>query len=307
VKRFDHVLASLPQLQNAAKGQALLSVALDQGVVRRIPLVLGLGTKLVPGLAMEMLRVATGSGGVEVKADGYGVQSVGVADVTVPTQPNGEIWLHFAHLSATQDRYVSAIDVLQGKVATERLENKLILLGLTGAGLNDMRTTALGELVPGIEIQAQVIETIFDGRFLQRPAWLKWAESGFILLFGLLMIWYLPKTDTRMAVFVKAVPMSSALLGFLLNLLIVLSGFFFFNRFGLLVDAVSIFIILSTVLASLVSSAITEIDQLAKDKEAQAHRARESAAYESGMQAGRRQQGPSEVPDSGVPGVGTQA
>jgi hypothetical protein len=44
-------------------------------------------------------------------------------------------------------------------------------------------------LVPGIEIQAQVIETIFEGRFLRRPTWLKWAESGSIMAFGLLIIW----------------------------------------------------------------------------------------------------------------------
>jgi len=52
-----------------------------------------------------------------------------------------------------------------------------VLVGLTGAGVTDMRTTALGELVPGIEIQAQVIETIVEGRFLQRPTWLKWARE----------------------------------------------------------------------------------------------------------------------------------
>jgi hypothetical protein len=44
-------------------------------------------------------------------------------------------------------------------------------------------------LVPGIEIQAQVIEIIFEGRFLRRPTWLKWAESGSIMAFGLLIIW----------------------------------------------------------------------------------------------------------------------
>jgi CHASE2 domain-containing sensor protein len=42
------------------------------------------------------------------------------------------------------------------------LAGKLVLLGLTGSGLNDMRYTALQELVPGIEIQAQVMEALYD-------------------------------------------------------------------------------------------------------------------------------------------------
>ena len=143
---------------------------------------------------MEMLRVATGSSAIDVFADASGVQAVGVADVQVPTQPGGDIWLHFASIRSTLSRYVSARDVLQGTVDPDRIRNKLVLVGLTGAGVTDMRTTALGELVPGIEIQAQVIETIVEGRFLRRPTWLKWAESAFIMTFGLLIIWYVPRT-----------------------------------------------------------------------------------------------------------------
>jgi adenylate cyclase len=260
VQRFDFVLASLPELQAAAHGQAMLNVALEQGVVRHVPLIMGLGQKLVPSLPIEMLRVATGSSVVDVFADTSGVQAVGVADVQVPTQPDGEIWLHFASIQSTQNRYVSARDILQGKVDADRIRNKLVLVGLTGSGLTDMRTTALGELVPGIEIQAQVIETIFEGSFLRRPTWLKWAESAFIMAFGLLMIWYVPRTDSRLAVFMRTVPKASAVLGVLLNLLILSSGLLFFRYLGLLVDAASIFIILSAVMGCFFSTALLHDD-----------------------------------------------
>ncbi|WP_109479939.1 CHASE2 domain-containing protein [Paraburkholderia sp. C35] len=258
VKRYSYVLASLPELQAAAHGQAMLNVALEQGTVRRIPLILGLGDKLVPGMPIEMLRVVTGSAAVDVYADTSGVQSVGVADVQVPTQPDGDIWLHFASMRETQHRYVSARDVLQGKVDPERFHNKLVLLGLTATGLTDMRTTALGELVPGIEIQAQIIETIFDGHFLRRPVWLKWAETIFVLAFGLLLIWYLPNTESRLAAFVRTVPKASAVLGIVLNLLLLASCLLLFRYSGLLVDATSIFIILSAVMGCFFSSALLD-------------------------------------------------
>jgi adenylate cyclase len=248
VQRFDYVLASLPELQEAAHGEALLSVSLEQGVVRHIPLVMGLRDKLVPGLPMEMLRLATGSAAIDVYAGTSGVQAVGVADVAVPTQPGGDIWLHFASIRSTLNRYVSARDILQGTVDPERIRGKLVLVGLTGTGVTDMRTTPLGELVPGIEIQAQVIETIVEGRFLRRPIWLKWAESAFIIGFGLLIIWYVPRARSRFALFMRMVPKASTVLGVCLHLLNIVCCFFIFVRFGLLVDAASIFIILSAVM-----------------------------------------------------------
>jgi adenylate cyclase len=261
VQRFDYVLASLPELQAAAHGQAMLSVALEQGVVRHVPLIMGLGDKLVPSLPMEMFRLATDSSAIDVYADASGVQAVGVADVLVPTQPGGDIWLHFASIRSTLSRYVSARDILQGTVDPERFRNKLVLVGLTGTGVTDMRTTALGELVPGIEIQAQVIETIFEGRFLRRPTWLKWAESGFIMAFGLLIIWYVPRTQSRFAIFLRAVPKGSTVLGVLLHLLNLLCCFFIFVRFGLLVDAASIFIILSAVMGCFLSPALLHVGE----------------------------------------------
>ncbi|MBN3756635.1 CHASE2 domain-containing protein [Paraburkholderia sp. Tr-20389] len=265
VKRYGYVLASLPELQAAARGQAMLNVALEQGTVRRIPLILGLGDKLVPCMPIEMLRVVTRSAAVDVYADAAGMESVGVADVQVPTQPDGDIWLHFASMRSTQHRYVSARDVLQGQVDPERFRNKLVLVGLTGTGLTDMRTTALGELVPGIEIQAQIIETIFEGRFLRRPVWVKWAETLFVLGFGMLIIWYLPHTDSRLAAFVRTVPKATAIIGVVLNLLLLASCLLLFKLFGLLVDAASIFIILSAVMGCFFSTALLDSAQTLRD------------------------------------------
>lgn len=287
VKHFDQVLASLPQLQRAAQGQAILSVALEQGVVRKIPLVMSLGENLTPSLPMEMLRLATQSSAIQVKANGYGVQSVGLEELVVPTQRDGDVWLHFAKASSTTDRYVSALDILHDKADPERFEGKLILLGLTGSGLNDMRTTPLGELVPGIEIQAQVIETIFDGRFLHRPSWLKWAETAFLLAFGLLMVWYVPRADSRLASFLRTMPGAAALIGMSLNLAIIVSGFLFFKHHGLLVDAASIFIVSSATMASLLGSAKVAIENQKKKILLEEQLIKEREIYEKGWRVGR--------------------
>jgi adenylate cyclase len=265
VRRFEAVLASLPELQAAAWGQAILSVDLEFGVVRRIPLVAAVGDELVSGLAMEMLRIATNSSAVELAVDGHGISRVSVADLDVPTQAAGEIWLHYARSEATAGRYVSAADVLSGEVDGQQLSGKLVLIGLTGSGLHDMRTTALRELVPGIEIQAQVLETLFDGRFLLRPWWIKWLETTAIVLLGGLMIWFFPRTNSTLARFLKTVPRASLWMALALNAVLIGSGYLLFRYYGLLFDASSFFLVLSGTMGSLVSSAMIEIDREARE------------------------------------------
>ena len=282
VRRFEHVLASLPELQAAATGQAVLSVDLEGGVVRRIPLVMAVGDRLVPGLPIEMLRTASGSSAIDVTAGASGIETVGVAELNVPTQANGEIWLHYAPIKSSIGRYVSAVDILEGKTAPDVLAGKLVLLGLTGTGLNDMRMTALGELVPGIEIQAQVIEALFDGRFLLRPWWMKWVETAGLLICGLLLVWYVPRTDSRFASYLKMVPRASLWLTLGLNSLLITCGYLIFRQSGYLVDASSYFLVLSGVMGSLISSAMIEIANEAEALAKEQQRMRDAANLVAG-------------------------
>ncbi|MEP5566698.1 MAG: CHASE2 domain-containing protein [Halioglobus sp.] len=277
VRQFKAVLASLPELQAAARGQAILSVDLDFGVVRRIPLVSAVGETLVSGLAMEMLRVATGDAAVRVDVGEHGIASVGVADLSVATQSAGDIWLHFSRIEPMKTRYVSAYSVLDGSVDPDMLAGKLVLLGLTGSGLNDMRTTALGELVPGIEIQAQVLESLFDGRILARPWWMKWMETTIILLLGLLLIWYIPRRNSPLARFISAVPRASAWITLAINLMLVAIGYLLFRYQGILLDASSFFLILSSVIGSLIASTVIELARMEQQTAEEEQRVREAA------------------------------
>ncbi len=261
LRQFPQVLASLPQLQAAAHGQALLSVSLDDAVVRRIPLVMALGEQPVPALALEMLRVATGEAAIELSVGAHGIQQVRVADLTVPTQPGGDIWLHFARREGSVPREVSAAQVLSGKVNGDLMAGKLVLVGLTGTGLSDMRTTPLAELVPGIEIQAQVLESFFDGRGLLRPWWMKYLELGTLAMLGLIMLWLIPHTESRVAKVMTQTATASSTVVMVLNGVFVATGYGLFHYYGLMFDAASLFIGFSTVLGSLVSSAMLEIER----------------------------------------------
>lgn len=298
IPRFTYVLASLPQLQAAAPGQALVSIDVQQTVVRRVPLVAAIGEHLVPALSMEMLRLATGSDNVKINISRHGVQTVAVADLAVPTQASGDVWLHFAQSDLGRVRNVSAADVLSGNVNPDMLAHKLVLVGLTGLGLNDFRATPLGEKVPGIEIQAQLLESLLDGRFLQRPLWLRQAELALILGFGALMLWRVPvalrrglrppRTETSG----QRQPQRVDSVGWLVTggvALLVALGYFMFWMRGWLFDSLTPALGFALLLACLVSSAILQVESDNQQLENERRRLREQAARVAGeMEAARR-------------------
>ncbi len=289
LRRFPFVLASLPLLQAAAHGQALVSIDEDT-VVRRIPLVAAVGEVVVPSLAMEMLRVAAGSPAIDIQVDSHGVRSVGVAELLVPTQAGGDIWLHFAHeAQGAGMRNMSAVDLLSGKVDGDALESKLVLIGLTGSGLNDRRATPLGELVPGIEIQAQVLESMLEGRLLVRPWWMKWIELGLLVAVGLLMVWKVPVVLRPAPGVGGREPGHAGWWVSGVSVVCLAGGFWLFRRHGWLFDGASLSIGFAGLMASLVSSSTLELERDNRRLAMEQQHLREQAARLAGeMEAARR-------------------
>lgn len=288
LRRYPRVLASLPELQRAARGKAVLSVSGDDPVIRRVLLVAAVAEFVMPSLAMEMLRVASANPAVDMQVGAHGIEHLGVGDFSVATQATGDVWLHYARQADGYPRRVSAADVLAGRVADDLLAHKLVLVGLTGSGLSDRRVTALRELVPGVEIQAQVLESFFEGRFLLRPRWMQALELGLLGAVGAAMIWLVPQTRRRFAgpqgqrrrwgwVVIGA------------SALLLAAGYALFQVQGWLFDAASLVVALSLLAACLASSSILEIERdnlrLGRERE----RLREDAARVAGeLEAARR-------------------
>lgn len=190
VSRFNATLRSIPVLDNAAAGHSLLSVDPDSdGVVRRVPLVSQLSGRLAPSLALEVLRLAAEASWYDLYARAGVVQGVGVGPLKIPTQSDGSVWVHYSPHDSR--RFVSAADVLSGKIAAGSFEQKIVLIGVTGTGLTDLGLTPLGQM-PGTEITAQLLENILDGRMVQRPNWTRWVEPALTLALGTLLILILP-------------------------------------------------------------------------------------------------------------------
>lgn len=289
LRHYPFVLSSLPRLQSAAHGQALVTVE-NSAIVRRIPLVVAVGAVATPSLAMEMLRVASGSDAIRVVGDSGGVRSVEVADLSVPTQAGGDLWMYFSKEDpATDRRTISALHVLAGKAQPDLLESKLVLIGLTGLGLSDQRVTARREFVTGIQIQAQLLESLLDGHVLLRPRWMPLLEATLLLALGGLTIWLVPLALARRDAQGNRRPGRVGWWVSGLCLLLVGAGVWLFLSLGWLFDGAGMSVALACVLASLVSSSTLEVDQDNRRLAAVERDLREDAARMAGeMEAARR-------------------
>ena len=190
--RYAGVIANIDPIDAAAAGHGVISVEPSNAVFRRFPLVVDLNGTLAPTLATEMLRVALNEPSVRLWRGAAGVRGLSIGDFSVPTEPDGAITLWYSHGDAR--RFVSAADVLAGRVDAEALQHKLVIIGATGGGLrDDYRATPLGEPMPGSELQAQLLENLFDRSYLRRPAWARWAELAVFVALGLLLIHATPR------------------------------------------------------------------------------------------------------------------
>jgi len=193
VANYPQVLANLPILTQSAAGQSLASIPAQSGAIRRFPLIAAVNDQLIASMPIEMYRVATGAGTLKIQTTELGIQRIQVADLNVLTQGNSDVRPYYASIEHTRGRYLSAVDVLNGDFDPKMLERKLLMIGLTGSGLSDMRFTSLGELVPGVEIQAQVAEGLFENNLLKRTGWLSLLELMLVAVLGGTFIAAAPK------------------------------------------------------------------------------------------------------------------
>ena len=292
VRRFDATLHSAEEIDRVVRGHGLLSVDPERGVVRRMPLIATVGDALVPAFGIEILRVATGGPMVTVRTSASGVQAVEVGDLVVPTEPDGSVRVHFAR--SEPERFVSAADVLAGKVDRERLERKLVLIGVTAIGLSDYQATPVADRMPGVEIHAQLLENIFDADLLGRPRSVVWAEAGLLLAGGLLLILVMPRASA----------LASAALYALMVAAIVTAGALLYLKSGVLLDAASPSLALGTLFTSMLVVTLAETERHRQELRRQVERQREEAARLAGeLEAARRiQMGSLPDPTTAFPG-----
>ena len=188
---FPGLLRNVPVLEHAAAGRGLFTIKPERdGIVRRVPMIMQAQGQTMPSLTFEMLRVATGSGTILIKAEKAGIKSLGIKGVQIPTDHNGQLWVRYARNDASI--YVPAVNVLEKNVAPDMIAGKLVLIGTSAVGLNDIKTTPVSRAMPGVEIHAQVLESTLTGDVISQPIYGIAVEFVTALLFGFMVITFAP-------------------------------------------------------------------------------------------------------------------
>ncbi len=224
---FPGHLRNIPVLEKAAAGRGLFSIRTERdGIVRRVPVVLQAQGEVLPSLTFEMLRVATGKSTILIRSDAAGIKSVAIPGFDVPTDRNGQLWLYFA--PHDPGRFVSAVDVLEGRVPSDRISGRLVLVGTSAAGLLDIKTTPVDSAMPGVEINAEVLESILTQSTLSSPSYAIVVELATALVFGLVIIWLAPILS----------PLPLLALGAAIVALLIGASWYFFTQYRLLLGFV---------------------------------------------------------------------
>jgi adenylate cyclase len=222
---FAGLLRNVPTIEQAAAGRGVFSIRPERdGIVRRVSVIMQAQGSMVPSLSMELLRVVTNSGAILVRTDEAGVQSVAVPGLEVPTDQNGRFWVHFDRQDPA--RYVSAKDVLQGRMPRDNIEGKLVLIGTSAAGLLDIKTTPVEAAMPGVEVHAQILESALANSLLTYPNYAIGAELLVAALVGLAIIILAPMLRASTVVALGAVVIA-ALIGV---------SWYLFSQYNLLID-----------------------------------------------------------------------
>jgi adenylate cyclase len=224
---FPGLLRNIPTLDNAAAGRGLFSIIPERdGIVRRVPMIVTAQDKLLPTLTLEIIRAVTRTNTIMTRADESGIKSVSVPEARLefPTDGNGRFWIHFSPHDT--GRYVSAVDVLEGRMPADRVAQRLVLIGTSATGLLDLKTTPIDPAMPGVEVHAQILESVLTNATLSSHRWAKLAEIGAAFVIGVALIVLVPMLGPGWLLLFGAA-IVSALVG---------TSWYYFTQHQLLID-----------------------------------------------------------------------
>jgi adenylate cyclase len=205
---------NLSVFQRAAPGAGFFNPVVDfDGNVRRVPLLIQHGDKVYESLSLAIVRRVLGGPAI---VPGFGERGEAGDDpldtlelntphrtLRIPVDEHGAALVPYRGGDHSFS-YVSAADVLAGRVSAERLANRIVLVGTTAPGLLDMRSTPVGSVYPGVEIHANLVSGMLDGTLSHEPGYADGIQVVAMLVIGLLMIfgvrWQAPLRATAATV-----------------------------------------------------------------------------------------------------------
>ncbi|MBI5592222.1 MAG: CHASE2 domain-containing protein [Deltaproteobacteria bacterium] len=179
----------LPLLAEAATGSGFINAVSDpDGVVRRIPLLIRYRDNIHAGLPLATLMTALNpdksAQPLVIHMGSTGVESLQIGRYIVPVDAGGQLMVKFYRRWNTAG-YISAADLLNNRIPEERLNGRVVFVGILASGLKDSVTTPMEPLFPGVALHANIVDDILQSSYHWRPGWMPGLELMLIAGSGL--------------------------------------------------------------------------------------------------------------------------
>ena len=179
---------NLPAYVQSAAAVGHINPFLDSdGVLRRVPLLVEFEGDYYEAMSLAVFRTVTAKtlGGMQPVQPGFkerSLESLRVGPFEIPVDDNGAALIPYRN-GKPSFQYVSVVDVLKGRVAAGALKDRIVLVGATASALEDLRSTPVSNVLPGVEVHANMIAGMLDQDFKRRP-WFTYGAEAILLFVG---------------------------------------------------------------------------------------------------------------------------
>lgn len=107
-------------------------------------------------------------------------------DYSIPIDDKGIFYIGYYGSDGVIPSY-SCADLLNGVISPDKFRDKIVFVGSAATGLGDHWANPFTASFSGVETHATIADNILSGRFLQRPAWTKYADAFILALTGIVL------------------------------------------------------------------------------------------------------------------------
>jgi adenylate cyclase len=217
---------NLPEYVKNAAAAGHFNPLIDfDGVSRRVPMILEYDGAYYEALSLAVVRtlwalqnegkfpdVEPGYPPERFMARGYsGLEWLKVGSIRIPVDETASALIPYRG-NRMSFPYISLADVVKDRARVEDLKGRVVLVGTSAPGLQDLRSTPVASVYPGVEIHANLIAGILDERIKQKPPFMVGAEVVLLVVGGVALALLIPMLSALWAT-------GAAVLGFVLIVL----------------------------------------------------------------------------------------